>query len=374
VHFVDPATGLPTRSVAIDVDFDHACLCRQLLACNGSQLLLLRSSDPPDARRPSLSATLLDLSSRRELESRQLISEPPGTWPLSPQALCYDVHNNLLWALDGSMARLASYRNVGLPPRVDPPPPEHRAELLTSPVPLHRLQGLALLADAPPDIPSDIPSDKSDMRKEMGQLQAARLLAHLDRLGQPFAPPDRAGGSAFSGGDCPDLCVSSGGRDDSFNVRFLIRGHTAGSSIPGSGFTATRGVNVLVLKGLDVVEARGFDTAAGAPYNELLYDFVSRLPDGTTVLVATREEAASGLSALGRKALRLLGADAAVDRLSGADILVMIGRKGAQPGAPGVIQKIVKRGSGVAVVRQRAALTTVPLSVEPTPQVRHKHQ
>jgi hypothetical protein len=35
-----------------------------------------------------------------------------------------------------------------------------------------------------------------------------------------------------------------------------------------------------------------------------------------------------------------------------------------------VIQKIVKRGSGVAVVRQRAALTTVPLSVEPTPQVR----
>jgi hypothetical protein len=360
VHAIDLSSGEAAASARVALDVDQAGLHKHALATNGHQLLLL-STSTNDLKRPVYSATVVSVEQGEVLESRGMSWEETGAGgagpSLAPQCMCYDLWNNYVWGLDPTCSKVAHWQNAGLPPRPRPPRPP-ASDLLFSPVPAFRLEGLASLE-------AQHPSTSASAGDTSTSLQAARILACLDLCSEIYSPPDRpAGGSARHAAN-NEVVVASAGRDEGFANRFSVRGMNVGPLAAGKGFNLVR---------LDArynpVDFRTFDTTPeGAPsiYNELMLEYISRLPDGTVVLVASKEEAARGLSALGKRALRMLGADASVENLEKSDCFALIGRKGAPPAR--VVQKIVKRGTAVAVAKQHVPITHEPLSLEPTPQV-----
>lgn len=346
VHVLDPLTGEVLRSSAIPTDLDQAALHRQGLASNGDNLLLLRLTNG-DLKKPVFSARLLDLKAQEVAEEAELAWENGGHCPFVPQTLAYDLWNNVIWGLDVPHSKAAFWRNVGLPPRIKARRPDHVRDMLVWPVPEYRLEALT----------------EGPWEEELtAKVQAASILTHLDRCAEIYGVPIKAQAGDLVAAN--EILVSSAGKDEGNTVRFSVRGQ----NVTTPSALSCRGFSLVVLdSGYCPVDVRSFDTAQGQYYSDLMLDFVSRLPEGAMVLVASREDAATGLTAQGKRALRQLGADQSVEKLEGQDLLVLIGRKGAAPAS--VLQKVVKRGVGVALVRQKVSLVHVPLSVEPTPQV-----
>jgi hypothetical protein len=60
------------------------------------------------------------------------------------------------------------------------------------------------------------------------------------------------------------------------------------------------------------VDCRTYDMDGQGLINGLFFDYISALPPGTLVLIATKEDVGARLNDVGRRALKLLGADDAV--------------------------------------------------------------
>jgi hypothetical protein len=95
-----------------------------------------------------------------------------------------------------------------------------------------------------------------------------------------------------------------------------------------------RGHNLLVLDGQSgqVLDKKNFDTYASQANADSMATYVERLPSGTVVLVAIRDEGSVAMTPRAHTALESLGS--ALTRQVGArDSWALIGRKGAAPGS-----------------------------------------
>ena len=344
VHLLDHITGQVKHSYEFSKEMSQGQLHEQGFASNGENLILFRVTNS-DLKKPHYTGLLLDFKSQEVVEEREFEWDQQGQPRMVPQSFVYDLWNNFIWGFDFVNGKVTRWGNMGKPPRFHPQRPR-RGDLVYSAVPVYRLDGLG---------GNGIWSD----RQQTTGVQAGKILTHLDRCAEIYSVPEIESANDSNN----ELLVSSSGREDGHIVRFVVRGQNAWYS-PGRGF------NFVMLDGqYNAVECRSFDTASGEPFhNEMMVDFISRIPDGSMVMVATKEEAATFLTSASRRALRTLGADKGIDKLAGNDLFVLIGRKGATPAS--IVQKIVKHGAGAAVVRQKVPLTHVPLSVEPTQQVR----
>lgn len=315
---------------------------------------------------------------------------PAATPSFLPQAFAYDAHNNVVWGAElfaEGGGKVASWSNVGnLAPPIYPPEMDNLNDWELSLVPEKRRETLLYLAtraEGERDAQEDRVSSSA-----AAQLQAAIILSCLDHcaepygaagggglgLGSPAAGPSLAPLSAADHGS-QELVVSAAGKEEGLSqrrARFVVQGRALTSCAPGAAFE--RGLNLVRLDaGYEPVETRGFDTTgrsgAGTVYNDLLLEYVSRLPEGTVVLVASQEDAGRGLTPTGQEALQMLGGDGAlVAGLRAApndSSYALIGRKGARHTSARVVQRLGRRG-GHASVRLRLSVVPVPLCVEPS--------
>lgn len=95
-----------------------------------------------------------------------------------------------------------------------------------------------------------------------------------------------------------------------------------------------RGVNVTVLNPAtgDVLEKKGFDTAANVYESEALAAYLAEIPAGQIVLVASLGDATAHLTPAAVEGLRGLGADVTVESLRG-QAFAIAGVQGAAPGS-----------------------------------------
>jgi len=342
VHVLDHITGRVKTSFEFLKEINQSQLHQQGLATNGENLILFRLTNG-DFKKPRYTGFLLDFNSQEVVEEREFEWDQQVAPRLVPQAFVYDMWNNFIWGYDCFHGKLTRWGNMGNPPRFHSPRPR-LDDLAFSPVALYRLEALG---EAGPWA----------KKQQTTGVQAAKILCHLDRCAEIFSVPEKAPADNSRN----ELLVSSCGRDDGNVVRFVVRGQNAWDS-------PSRGFNLVVLDSqYNAVSCRSFDTASSESFhNEMLVDFISRIPDGSLVMVATKEEASSCLNNASRRALKTLGADQGIDKLEGTDIFVLIGRKGAN--SANAVQKIVKHGGGSAIIRQKVPFTHVPLSLEPTRQ------
>lgn len=94
------------------------------------------------------------------------------------------------------------------------------------------------------------------------------------------------------------------------------------------------GVNITVLDAHsgEVLEKAGFDTTASAAESERLVEFIESIPDNTPVLVVTYGDATAYLDEAAVQALNRIGANLAIDEMSGSHFAI-VGVKGAAPGS-----------------------------------------
>ncbi|RIK47196.1 MAG: hypothetical protein DCC57_14715, partial [Chloroflexi bacterium] len=95
-----------------------------------------------------------------------------------------------------------------------------------------------------------------------------------------------------------------------------------------------RGVNVTVLNPAtgDVLEKKGFDTAANVYESEALAAYLAEIPAGQIVLVASLGDAAAHLTPAAVDGLRNLGAEVTLEGLAG-NYFAIAGVQGAAPGS-----------------------------------------
>ena len=308
---------------------------------------------------------------------------PPAATPsFLPRAFAYDPHNNVTWGAElfaEGGGKVSCWSNAG-----NLAPPIHALERLSdlqlSLKPSMRrlcLKSAATKAEQEPDAPED-----------QAQIQAALILSCLDHCAEPYgaAAVGGLGGGSPVAGLAPEplsvvdhgaheLVVMAASKEEGLGqrrARFVVWGRTLASGALGAPFE--RGLNLVRLDaGYAPVETRGFDTTgrsgAGYVYNDLLLEYVSRLPDGTVVLVASQEDVGRGMTPAGQAALEMLGGNAALlARLREApndSSYALIGRKGARFTSARVVQHLGRRGSH-ASVRLRLPVVPVPLCVEPT--------
>lgn len=338
---------------------------------------------------------------------------------LAPTGLGYDRRNNMMWGWDSILKKLCRWRDDGLapvfaPPRpatswpqVPSPPPDEDGEvpseggenapppsqgsaaggavpggvadpepvpgqqqqrvawardMLSSASPSHRVEGLeeAGLLDAG-DGDGDSGGDRPMLRAKG---QAALLLGYLERLGEPYGPPEEA--VAEPRVRC-ELEAASGGKDDGNFSRLLVRGEDRSCKEPG--------VNVLVLtETLDAggEDAKGFATHESLHAANRLADYLNDVPQGRTVLIAVQEDAAGNLSNSARKALLSIGAGAEEVAALGThrrSSFAMVGRKGAKPGSVPQVLRLPKKGC--ATIRQRLPAPKVPMCVDVSKETLH---
>lgn len=342
---------------------------------------------------------------------------------LAPTGLGYDRRNNIMWGWDAVLNKICRWRNDGLAPVFAPPRPTTACPQVLSPpddedVPSERGQNVPLSKESaatasalpggvadPDSLPrqqpraawardmmsSASPSHRVEGLEEANSLftdnvgfgldagdgegggdrpalrancQAALLLGYLERLGEPYGPPEEA--VAEPRVRC-ELEAASGGKDDGNFSRLLVRGEDRSCKEPG--------VNVLVLtETLDAGgdDARGFATHESLHAANRLADYLNAVPQGRTVLIAVQEDAAGNLSNSARKALLSVGAGVEEVAALGThrrSSFAMIGRKGAKPGSVPQALRLPKKGC--ATIRQRLPAPKVPMCVDVSKETLH---
>eukprot|EP00752_Nemacystus_decipiens_P002251 g2132.t2 len=337
---------------------------------------------------------------------------------LAPTGLGYDRRNNIMWGWDAVLKKLCRWRDDGLPPVFAPPRPatswrsqaplppgdegvrsqewksapksqdfatgaalpsggkepdpvrqqqqqQQRVgwtrDMLSSASPSHRVEGLQeaglLIAKDADDVGGDRPTLRA-------RCQAALLLGHLERLGEPYSPPEEA--VAEPRVRC-ELEAASGGKDDGNFSRLLVRGEDKSCKEPG--------INVLVLT--ETLDAGGDDAKGFATHESLhaanrLADYLNAVPPGRTVLIAVQEDAAGNLNNSARKALLSVGAGAEEVAALGThrrSSFAMVGRKGSKPGSVPQVLRLPKKGC--ATIRQRLPAPRVPMCVDVSKETLH---
>ena len=347
---------------------------------------------------------------------------------LAPTGLAYDRRNNIMWGWDAFLKKVCRWRDDGLPPVFAPPRPatswpqapsppndgeapseggrsaptfQHSAaaataaaaaaampgdvsdphplprqqqqrvacarSMLCSASPSHRVEGLeeaGLLITDEAGFGLDTGDDGGDRPALRAKCQAAVLLGYLERLGEPYGPPEEA--VAEPRVRC-ELEAASGGKDDGNFSRLLVRGEDRSCKEPG--------VNVLVLT--ETLDAGGDDAKGFATHESLhaanrLADYLNAVPQGRTVLIAVQEDAAGNLSNSARKALLSVGAGTEEVVALGThrrSSFAMVGRKGAKPGSVPQVLRLPKKGC--ATIRQRLPAPKVPMCVDVSKETLH---
>ncbi len=137
------------------------------------------------------------------------------------------------------------------------------------------------------------------------------------------------------------------------------------------GSVGRRGVNVTVLApgSGEIVDQRGFDTAANEFESKALVDFLSGIEDGQIVLVASQqnreagEDATAFLTAEAIDTLRNLGADVTPEGLRG-QAFAIVGVQGSEPGSAEIEIREERPYLGVGLNDDRRTLTAAVESVE----------
>lgn len=341
---------------------------------------------------------------------------------LAPTGLAYDRRNNVMWGWDAILKKLCRWRDDGLAPVFAPPRPatswsqapsppsdgevpseggnsaptsqdsaagaampggianpdpaprqqqQQRVawarDMLSSASPSHRVEGLeeaGLLITDDAGFGLDAGDVEGDRPALRAKCQAALLLGYLERLGEPYGPPEEA--VAEPRVRC-ELEAASGGKDDGNFSRLLVRGEDRSCKEPG--------VNVLVLT--ETLDAGGDDAKGFATHESLhaanrLADYLNAVPQGRTVLIAVQEDAAGNLSNSARKALLSVGAGAEEVAALGThrrSSFAMVGRKGAKPGSVPQVLRLPKKGC--ATIRQRLPAPKLPMCVDVSKETLH---
>lgn len=342
INVFDPLEDMAAVAMhEIPFDMNQSALHSSGITTNGENILFFSLHGVEG--KPSWQVKLLSLQEKEVKEDREFQWEQSSSPSIVTQCYAYDLYNNFIWGLDPQSNKVCYWRNVGVAPRFHPRKPREEKLLLLSNIPSYRLEGLE--------------SASYLNRQGDTEVQAAKILSILDKAGEIYGVPQKSHEE-----DCTnEIVISSSGRDDGFQVKFILRGQNVWSS-PGKGLNLVR-----LDKQYNVVECRSFDTGkSDGLYNEFLAEYVARIPNGTVMLVASKEECPLGPQ--GKKALRSLGADSSVEKLEASDIFVLIGKKGAHPSS--VVQKIIKRAIASATIRQKMPFRNIPLAVEPTKAVR----
>ncbi len=339
---VDPLQHMSVKTdVVTNVDTTEERLHQSSFATNGEFIIMSHrdgfSQRAKSDKEVQFCFTRLNILSAKEAGSSKLGFSSATGYPV---AISYDARNNIIWSWDSVDRRVLRWRNAGYAPRFQPPRGSTAMEMLLSESPALRLEALEALRGG---------------SERTAAYEAAFILCHVDRIADLHGPPV----VAMAESKCYDeVEVAAAGYEDGNYCKLLFRGQICGES--------KRGFNFLVLTdGAEVYETRTFDTHDSESASERMADFIESIPDGRVVLVGTMDSANDHLTSRGISALKSLGAER-LEKLTFRGSFAMIGRKGASSSA--VVQTMVDKKNGPAVVRQRLPCPRIPLAVDTTPE------
>ncbi len=330
-----------------------------------------------------------------------------NSFPLSstfgvPQAICYDVHNNLIWGHSPSWHMLTRWRNSGVAPVVYTKIEDDADETYASD-PATRLNALLAI----------------DKQSNAAQIQAASLLTMIDNIGADHSisydspPADLELSNSIS--VMSRGSVNSNGGSDGF-CRIEVRGHIVldipdidkmphhdrnrhNNSVPT--FNSSRGIYIVTLnERLDAVDWKFFGTYAIPKTDEGEYDsddsdaprdrnkkimshgpemeaignemaeFLENQPSGRIVLITSTYNANSSYFPIRlADALESVGVPAEdakkvtkANTMNDGTSLCLIGYKGAKAGS---VQSYFGNGSKVVIQRTRLGPSHISLCVQP---------
>ncbi|CAM9143892.1 unnamed protein product [Scytosiphon promiscuus] len=415
IFFLDPEDGYRlVRTATLPWDMSETEVHRNAMLCDGDRLVMLTHKDSGVVKRTADTAVVAmrcrsgifpASSGGRSRDTTDQYQEVDMEFDVrrtggpAPTGLGYDRRNNVMWGWDSILKKLCRWRNDGLAPVFAPPRPtppatvafsrlspstqgrssseddrkdsggsaavasksDQRAmwvrAMLASASPSHRVEGLQQAGFLHPheaDSERDGWGYESVLRPKG---QAALLLGYLERLGEPYGPPEEP--VAEPRVWC-ELEAASGGKDDGSFSRLLVRGEDRSCKEPG--------INVLVLtENLDTGKefAKGFATHESLHAANRLADYLNSVPYGRTVLITAQDDAAGNLSNSARRALLSVGAGTEEVAALGThrrSSFAMIGRKGAKPGSVPQVLRLPRKGC--ATIRQRLPAPKVPMCVD----------